>query len=142
MNLREAAQQALEALLLSTPKPRPSDDDYAEQGMKEHQAAIKALRAALAETHTSVDNEYTPVKPVAWQWLNTGTFRKRLPKTAVAENWTPLYAAPPQSKPLTIGQLFDLYNEHAKCQQEDWLVSGWLAFALAIERAHGIGEEE
>ena len=41
--LREAAQQALEALKLSTP------DDYAEQGWKEHNATITALRAALAE---------------------------------------------------------------------------------------------
>lgn len=50
MNLREAAKMALEALLLSTPKPRQSDDDYAEQGWKEHKAAITALRAALADT--------------------------------------------------------------------------------------------
>lgn len=49
---------------------------------------------------------------------------------------------PIKREPLTIGQLFDLYNEHAKCQEEDWLVSGWLAFAAAIERAHGIGGGE
>ena len=56
-DLRKAAQQALEALTLSIPKPRPADDDYAELGWKEHNAAITALRAALAE----------PVQePVAW----------------------------------------------------------------------------
>ena len=56
-DLRAAAQQALEALKSSTPKPRNEDDDYAEKGWKEHYAAITALRAALAE----------PVQePVAW----------------------------------------------------------------------------
>ena len=57
-DLRAAAQQALEALKLSTPKTRRADDDYAEQGWKEHNAAITALRAALAK----------PMKPLAeWQ---------------------------------------------------------------------------
>ena len=45
--LREAAQQALEALKFSTPNPRSIDDDYAEQGWKEHIAANAALRTAL-----------------------------------------------------------------------------------------------
>ena len=47
--LREAAQQALEALKFSTPNPRSIDDDYAEQGWKEHIAANAALRTALAQ---------------------------------------------------------------------------------------------
>lgn len=49
MNLREAAQQALKALKLSSPKARPEDDDYVEQGWKEHNDAIYSLRVALAE---------------------------------------------------------------------------------------------
>ena len=48
-DLRTAAQQALEVLKFCTPKPRPTDDDYAEQRWKEHNAAIAALRAALAQ---------------------------------------------------------------------------------------------
>ena len=47
--LRLASQQALEVLKFCTPKPRPTDDDYAEQGWQEHNAAIAALRAALAQ---------------------------------------------------------------------------------------------
>ena len=47
--LRLASQQALEALKFSTPNPRSIDDDYAEQGWKEHNAAITALRAVLAQ---------------------------------------------------------------------------------------------
>ena len=57
--LRAAAQQALEVLKLCTPKPRPTDDDYAEQGWKEHNAAITALRAALAQ-------QAEPVEPAAY----------------------------------------------------------------------------
>jgi hypothetical protein len=35
-------------------------------------------------------------EPVAWQWLNTGHFRKKLPVTAEPGVWTPLYTAPPR----------------------------------------------
>lgn len=47
--MRLASQQALEVLKFCTPKPRPTDDDYAEQGWKEHYAAMTALRAALVQ---------------------------------------------------------------------------------------------
>ena len=30
--------------------------------------------------------------PVAWQWLDTSTFRRTLPERAVAEEWFPLFA--------------------------------------------------
>ena len=46
---RAVVEQALEALKLSTPKTRRADDDYAEQGWEEHNAAITNLRAALTE---------------------------------------------------------------------------------------------
>ena len=35
-----------------------------------------------------------PAEPVAWQWLNTGNYRKTLPSSAVRDHWRPLYAAP------------------------------------------------
>lgn len=47
--LETAVQQALEVLKFCTPKPRPTDDDYAEQGWKEHNAAIASLRAAMVQ---------------------------------------------------------------------------------------------
>lgn len=76
MNLREAAQQALEAL------------EVADSWGTWHRGseAITALRAALAEgamqrltdvhqeiekTHTSVDTEYTPVKPLTDEQLES-----------------------------------------------------------------------
>ena len=30
-------------------------------------------------------------QPDAWQWLNTGNFRKKLPPTAERSHWNPLY---------------------------------------------------
>lgn len=32
------------------------------------------------------------MKPVAWQWLDTATFKARLPERAVLTEWRPLYA--------------------------------------------------
>ena len=96
------------------------------------------VQQEMEETHTSVDNEYTPVKPVAWQWLNTGTFRKRLPKTAAAEHWNPLYTAPPKRKPLTENQIRRIDDDTPFHEGPEWLVR----FTRAIERAHGIGGEE
>ena len=122
MNLREAAKMALEALLLSTPKPRPSDDDYAEQGWKEHKAAITALRAALSEDvpetnfgnmakvvdskesdHIAAANKMVAtirqevtVEPVAWI-----TPRQELHFINYEgfQDWVPLYTAPPKREP-------------------------------------------
>ena len=34
------------------------------------------------------------MKPVAWQWLDTANFRKKLPKHANKCEWKPLYTAP------------------------------------------------
>ena len=69
-DLRQAAQQALEALTLSIPKPRPADDDYAELGWKEHNAAITALRAALAEP----EQEPLTDEKIEALWQNTSPY--------------------------------------------------------------------
>lgn len=55
---RAVVQQALEALKLSTPRARPVDDDYAEQGWKEHNAAITDLRVALAQQPRAMAQAY------------------------------------------------------------------------------------
>lgn len=79
--LRQAAQMALEAWDRSRQWPFPTRPD------KE----FDALRAALAQPEQ---------EPVAYQWLGTSVIRKRVPKTAEADAWQPLYTAPPQRKPL------------------------------------------
>ena len=35
-------------------------------------------------------------EPVAWQWLTTAHFRKKLPKDAEKGAWNPLYTTPQQ----------------------------------------------
>jgi len=35
-------------------------------------------------------------EPVAWQWLGSAHFRKKLPKNADITAWNPLYTTPPQ----------------------------------------------
>ena len=70
--LRQAAQQALEAY-----------DQHDPLGV-----VMADLRAALAQPEQG---------PVAYQWLGTSVIRKHIPKTAEADAWQPLYAAPPQS---------------------------------------------
>ena len=164
MNLREAAQQALEIL----EEIHPGNMTPLAEGA--WSTAITALRAALAETamqrltddgadrdveamtdvqqeiektHTSVDNEYTPVKPVAWRTKNAtppgGYVVFQQYPSAVANlggEIEPLYTAPPKRKPLTAPQIHEL----------DWpdgvAFEDILEFTRALERAHGIGGEE
>lgn len=42
-------------------------------------------------------------EPVAWQWLDTAHFRKKIPADATPAHWRPLYTAPQpvQRKPAT-----------------------------------------
>jgi len=41
--------------------------------------------------------EAQPVQePVAWQWLGSAQFRKKIPKGADKTAWSPLYTTPPQ----------------------------------------------
>jgi len=99
--LREAAQQALEALEIGYDSARAEAAQYhaamAGYRPERHAAmdadvakiakAITALRAALAQEEQ---------EPVAWQWLNTAHFRKDLPANAESGAWNPLYAHPPR----------------------------------------------
>ena len=50
--------------------------------------AITSLRQAIAEAEKQ--------EPVAWQWLTTAHFRKKLPKDAEKGAWNPLYTTPQQ----------------------------------------------
>lgn len=63
---RAVVEKALEALKFSTPNPRSIDDDYTEQGWKEHIAANAALSTALA----------VHAEPVAWKQGNLVTFNE------------------------------------------------------------------
>ena len=123
VSLRQAAQQALEAL------------EWAWGGEPltgKEMVAITALKQALAEPEQD---------PVGWQWLNTCNYRKKLPANAIPEHWRPLYTAPTPRKPLTDEEM----RECAQAMNAEPLAEGWpelIKFARAIERAHGIGGGE
>ena len=87
--LREAAQQALEALQYHVEMTRPVDRTS---------EAIFNLRAALAQPDQ---------RPVAWTYQNSYTNQEYLvwKKGTGGRNWTPLYTAPPQRKPLSLTDL-------------------------------------
>ena len=118
--LRKAAQMALEAL-----EADPDDLVEVEKDQWEYtrEVASRILRAALALPEQ---------EPVAW-------LRQRDNTLAVNDgglfgsDWTPLYTAPPQRKPLTEAEVYALVDatlEHGRC-----------ALARAIEKAHGVGGE-
>ena len=149
MNLREAAQRALEIL----EEIHPGNMTPLAEGA--WNTAITALRAALAEdamqrlTDVQQEMEYhfrdatkmmatinkmETVEPVAWKhdcaalctndvelWIN------RCPHCGKP------CTAPPKRKPLTEAEITRLWVEAEP---------GPEAFARAIERAHGIGDEE
>ena len=126
MSLRQAAQQALEALERGETKLR--------------WAAITALRAALAEPEQ---------EPVAWGyelattvgehgyegWSRRVTHAKpNVPKGSI-RNLTPLYTSPAPRKPLTD------YINAAGINGADSPHMVVEKLQSAIERAHGIGEQ-
>jgi hypothetical protein len=51
-------------------------------------------------------------EPVAWQWLNTANFRKKLPADAIKSEWNPLYAAPQPRKRLTREQAMRIVEQN------------------------------
>ena len=143
--LREAAQQALEALKddqyrlveVSPNQYEYKTDLLVEVGPNQYEyktdLAIAALERALAQ-------QAEPVEPVAWVRLEAWKSGQSWPDdcfTALpAEGLTPLYTAPPQRKPLT--------EEQIKACEQQAMVNGALPFeqralfARAIEKAHGI----
>lgn len=96
------------------------------------QEEIDALRAALAQ--------HEP-EPVAWiqpdhlQKARQAPFLCRVEPTQRMVDFVPLYTAPPQRKPLTVDQIYEMYSEPSSDAE-------MVEFARAIERAHGIGGEE
>ena len=59
------------------------------QGMQRDYDSLLADYEKLAQTEQ---------EPVAWQWLDTAHFRKKLPKDAGDGVWNPLYAAPQRTE--------------------------------------------
>lgn len=120
--LKAAAQQALGAMRCAVPTGKIT--------LYEWDKAVSDLDAALAE----------PVqKPVAWQWLDTAHFRKKIPADSTSSEWTPLYTSPP---PLTEEEIEKAYREIWRDlpNEFDHTSAGWIEMGIKYaERAHGIG---
>ena len=76
--------------------------------------AIAALKERLADPMREVQRlgQEIEQKPVAWQWLGSAHFRKKLPKNADVTAWNPLYSAPQRTEPVACERCKQL-EEHA-----------------------------
>ncbi len=132
-DLRKAAKEALEALTNCNSAYSHRCircDSEVDEGGK----VASALRAALAQQAEPMQ------EPVAWLYQNMYTEQEYLvwKKGTGGRNWTPLYPAPPQRKPLTEEEIFAIENDIPDDVVSDRHWTIW--YARAIERAHGIGE--
>jgi hypothetical protein len=127
--LREAAAQALDALT----KIHPGNMSW-ETG-EAWMNAVQILREALAQPEP---------EPVAWMIYTldgASVCVTDSPSDFTSEyRALPIYATPPQRKPLTDAEITELLSQSAGIDVK--LNGGDLLFARAIERAHGIGEKE
>ena len=128
-DLREAAQQALEAL-------------------KDHKRS-DAYRVSIAMHVLSTALEREQAEPVAWMCPDD-------PEPETAFSWEaghcdncgkqriPLYTAPPQRKPLTDDRLWELWNIDSDDAYKNCptYFQGFRYVARIVEWAHGIEEEE
>jgi hypothetical protein len=143
MSLRQAAQQALEALDLLAKSEHPATNFTTKSGGRiyPHKVAVDAgaaLRTALAEPEQ---------EPVAWYdsisgWTDFTFYKPHRKPSSPSAKWIPLYTHPPQRKPLTDEEIELLAVKHAPpidpafAQHDDFI-----EFVRAVERAHGIGGE-
>lgn len=110
-DLRKAAQNLVEIL-----------DNYS--SVVPRSRAHKELKKALLNTNQ---------EPVAYQWLGTSVIRKRIPKTAEADAWAPLYTHPHQRKPLTDQEIIEAIKNISHNEMSAFTI------ARAIEKVHCIG---
>jgi len=121
-DLRTAAQQALEAL-----EAMQSYAAAERKGLLICDESITAIKAAL---------EQPEQEPVAWQWLNTAHFRKKLPADAEPGAWNPLYTHPPRRdwRGLTEEEISDIFEAEPRYHYPPICATD-REFARAIEQA-------
>lgn len=73
---------------------------YMYVGKKEIEAFAKLVAEKALKDHAMQEvqrlGQEIEQEPVAWQWLGSAHFRKKLPKNADITAWNPLYTHPPQ----------------------------------------------
>ena len=81
-----------------------TEEDEAFEDIERRQGGFQAKREAALDRLVQEQERlglYDPApplaqEPVAWQWLGSAHFRKKLPKNADITAWNPLYTTPPQ----------------------------------------------
>jgi len=105
--------------------------------------AITALKERLADPMREVQRlgQEIEQKPVAWQWLGSAHFRKKLPKNADVTAWNPLYSAPQRTwVGLTEQEHTDIAVE-CGCMSADWVFYG-AAVERKLKQKNGFAEEK
>ena len=102
---------------------------------------FEKLRAALAQPIISPEIKGDKAEPVAW-WDGKESV-VFMHDEIYTPNWTdywtrPLYTAPPQRKPLTVDQIYEVLGYGARAQYSS-LPQYAIECVRAIEKAHGIG---
>lgn len=103
-------------------------------------ASLESERAANAILTAEIEvlraQQRQDCEPVAW-WLH-GTDHAEFQRHGYHDGpeWMPLYAAPPKRETLSDDEMWSLWNSFGT---DDMSKSDAIAFARAIERAHGIG---
>ena len=90
-----AEREACKQIIRETPFSNWFQADLIEAIDKRGQALCDLAEDGVCET-LDCPNHPIEQEPVAWQWLGSAHFRKKLPKNADITAWNPLYTTPPQ----------------------------------------------
>ncbi len=140
MTDRELMQQALEAMeyadaCLKKQLTAKTKHEYAQDLLMTAGTALRERLAQPEQAYWNAVEGWVKIDEVREHFDSVGC--GVIYKTA-GEDRTPLYTTPPQRKPLTPDQVFAIADQHP--------VEGFdpeiMAFARAIEAAHGIGEKK
>ena len=151
---KELLQQALDALLNSTPKPTANADDYCERGWKEREDAITALRSALAAPPAApapavLDGAHTAMLEALNQatsaeyWAPLGSTCKQHAKAAREAIQAALSAAPAVREPQDERAAFEAWARSQDLQSGydgtfDYPLGNILWKTWQARAAHGI----
>ena len=129
MTLRKAAQTAIDAWDKPRRWPFPVNPNR----------EFDDLRAAFAQPIISPEIKGDKAEPVAWIFTPNNELlwpsEVEIGTPISSSFYRPLFAAPPQRKPLTDDQIAEI------CMDCSLVTPSDIYFARAIERAHGIGND-
>ena len=138
-NLRQAAQQALEALAIA--------DNIALVGAaytpKSIDLGLRKIRDSAIALRTALEQQ---AEPEAWLYKTVDGLFVSDQQPSDVEVWNdiewskPFYPTPPQRKPLTDEEIMEMYGLVYVSDVDGYSIHGRLRFARAIEAAHNIKE--